>query len=275
MLEIRDITLVRGGMPILSGVSANFTPGEFVAIVGPNGAGKSSLVRILTGEWKPDRGQADLDGRNLASFARRQVARRMAVVPQASAIGFDFLVEEIVALGRLPHATGAAFDKAAVAEALSMLALGSFAARQYLTLSGGERQRVQLARALVQIWPGPEVAAPPILVLDEPTSALDLAQQHVALETAASRARGGALVIAVLHDLNLAAEYADRLLVLKAGRLVADGVPAEIMSDRSVSDWFGCPVDIWQEDGRPPQVRARRSNSDFHTPGKQEHGAPK
>ena len=258
MLEMRDITLVRGGMPILTGVSANFTPGEFVAVVGPNGAGKSSLVRVLTGEWSPEAGRIDLDGMPLKTISRRQIAQRMAVVPQASAIGFDFLVEEIVALGRLPHATGAAFDGAAVAGALAQLGLDAFAGRRYLTLSGGERQRVQLARALVQIWPGPDAAPAPILVLDEPTSALDLAQQHVALETAASRAQGGAIVIAVLHDLNLAAEYADRLLVLKEGRLVADGAPSRIMSDTDVSDWFGCPVEVWRDPGRSPQVRARR-----------------
>jgi iron complex transport system ATP-binding protein len=260
MLELRNIVLDRNGAPILNGVSARFAPGEFVAVVGPNGAGKSSLVRVLTGEWTPQSGQVDLDGKPLAALARRQIARRLAVVPQASALGFDFLVEEIVALGRLPHATGVAVDRAAVTGSLALLGLDSFVGRRYLTLSGGERQRVQLARALVQIWPGPDASACPILVLDEPTSALDLAQQHVALETASARALGGAIVIAVLHDLNLAAEYADRLLVLKAGRLVADGPPPEVMTDQAVSDWFGCQVDVWREPGRPPQVRARRQH---------------
>jgi iron complex transport system ATP-binding protein len=258
MLELCDIALSRGGTPILNGVSARFAPGEFVAVVGPNGAGKSSLVRVLTGEWSPDAGRVGLDGRQLKSISRRQIAQRMAVVPQASTLGFDFLVEEIVGLGRLPHATGAAVDDAAVTGALALLGLDAFAGRRYLTLSGGERQRVQLARALVQIWPGPDAAPAPILVLDEPTSALDLAQQHVALEAASARALGGAIVIAVLHDLNLAAEYADRLLVLKAGRLVADGAPPEIMTDQTVSGWFGCPVDVSSDPGRPPQVRARR-----------------
>lgn len=258
MLEARNVTLARNDRVILQGVDARFAPGEFIAIVGPNGAGKSSLVRALTGEWAPQTGEVLIDGRLLTAISRRTLAQRMAVAPQASLLSFDFLVEEIVALGRLPHATGAATDIAIVTQALARLGLEAFAGRRYLTLSGGERQRVHLARALVQIWPATESVAPPILILDEPTSALDLAQQHIALEAASARAQDGATVIAVLHDLNLAAEYADRLLVLKAGRIVADGEPAEIMSDQQVSDWFGCPVDVWRDPGRPPQVRARR-----------------
>jgi iron complex transport system ATP-binding protein len=259
MLELQGLQLVRTGTALLTDINARFVPGEFVAIVGPNGAGKSSLVRALTGEWSPRSGQVMLDDKPFKSYSRANIAQRMAIVPQASNLGFDFLVEEIIALGRLPHRTGAAMDRAIAHQAMDALGISHFSTRRYLTLSGGERQRVQIARALAQIWPSSVTSIGNILVLDEPTSALDLAQQHIALERASKFAQQGTLVLAVLHDLNLAATYATRLITMKAGRIVADGVPAQIMTDATVSEWYDCPVHVWHDGYGAPQVQAKRS----------------
>ncbi len=243
MLEARFVTVRREGRTLLDTVSTGFEPGQLTAIVGPNGAGKTTLLRVLTGEARPDAGDAVIDGRAIRSWPRQALARRMAVVPQASRIAFDFLVSEVVALGRTAHAhsSSKARDDRLVSEALDEVGLAGFASRRYPTLSGGERQRVHLARALVQIAE-PAPASPPVLLLDEPTSALDLAQQRIALQAARRRALAGAMVVTVLHDLNLALAFADRLLVLRAGQVVASGMPADLVTETAVSDWYGCPV---------------------------------
>lgn len=245
MLEARSVTVRREGRALLDTVSTGFEPGQLTAIVGPNGAGKTTLLRVLTGEARPDAGEAVMDGRAIRSWPRQALARRMAVVPQTSRIAFDFLVSEVVALGRTAHARSSskARDDRLVRDALEEVGLADFAGRRYPTLSGGERQRVHLARALVQIADGGDGAAP-VLLLDEPTSALDLAQQRTALQAALHRARTGATVVAVLHDLNLALAFADRLLVLRDGQLVASGAPAELVTAEAVSGWYGCQVQM-------------------------------
>ncbi len=242
LLAVSGLVVRRGGATLVDGVSFGLHAGEVVALVGPNGAGKSSCLRAISGEWTPSAGEIRILGQQLSRWPRRALAARMAVMPQAAHLGFDFLVEEVVALGRLPHhRRGApAADRAAVDRALAAMRLEALRARRYLTLSGGERQRVHLARALAQA-DGPE--RPSLILLDEPTSALDLASQQAALGAARRRADAGDGVLAVLHDLNLAAVFADRLIVLRAGRLVAEGPPGRLIAAGAVAQWYGCQVE--------------------------------
>jgi iron complex transport system ATP-binding protein len=255
MLELRSVRLVRDGAVLLDDASLVLEPGTFTAVIGLNGAGKSTLVRALTGEWKPVAGTVLVDGKPLSSHQRAALARRMAVVPQSSSLGFDFLVEEVVALGRTAHArtSSRARDAAVVSAALEQVGLSAFARRRFLTLSGGERQRVHLARALAQIA-DPQPDGPSALILDEPTSALDIAQQRTAMHVARRVAEGGAVVLAVLHDLNLALRHADRLIVLKGGRIVADGPCRSIASGPALSAWLDCNVEVSEIAGRPLAV---------------------
>lgn len=250
VLQLREVGVRRLGREVLAGIDLQVDPGEFVAVVGPNGAGKSSLLRAVTGEW-PCSGQVHIGGRELGTWPREPLARRLAVMTQHPHLAFDFTVREVVALGRLPHrGAGRRADARVVAEVLDALALAPFAERSYLALSGGERQRVQFARVAAQVW---EPAEPALLLLDEPTSALDLAQQQSVLGLAdALRARGVA-VVAVLHDLNLAARYADRVALLRQGRLCALAPPDEALRPDALQAVFGVEVERLDSacDGRP------------------------
>lgn len=252
MLEVARLEVMREGRVLCGPASFSVARGERLALVGPNGAGKSSLFKGITGEWA-SRGEIRINGRARADWARRELARSMAVMPQQSTLGFDFLVEEVIALGRLPHiALGQPDrDRAAIDHVCTLLDLAPFRARPYLTLSGGERQRVQLARALAQLGAAPESA---LLLLDEPTSALDLAQAQSAL-TAVSRYAGqGAAVVMVLHDLSLAAAFADKVLVLGQGKVLDYGTPQELFSAERIAAWFGCPVRVESGGRMPPLI---------------------
>jgi len=255
-LEVEGLTVHAGGREVLHDVGIRVMPGEFVAVVGPNGAGKSSLLRAITGEWK-SRGRVELFGSSLWKWRRRELARRLAVMPQSSALAFDFTVGEVVGLGRLPHRErDPAMNREAVSGALECLHLSPLAGRRYLTLSGGERQRVQFARVLAQIWRPQE---PALLLLDEPTSALDLAQQRSVLDIAHVQAEAGTAVVAVLHDLNLAARYASRVIMVGGGRIALDAICEESITRANIARVFG--VDAFVEtaacDGRPMVVNAR------------------
>jgi iron complex transport system ATP-binding protein len=221
-LRARDLVLALGGRRVLDGVTLDVRGGEWLALVGPNGAGKSSLLALLAGLRAPDAGQVLLDGRALAEWPARARAVRIAWLAQQGEAEGDLPVQHLVGLGRLPRhgLLGApdADDAEAVAAAMAETEATPFAGRRLATLSGGERQRSLLARALA--------VQPAVLLLDEPSTHLDPPHQRLLLGTLASRARAGAAVVAVLHDLN-AALAADRVCVLDRGRLVADGAPHE------------------------------------------------
>lgn len=228
-------SLVRQGRALVRDVSLSLMPGTVTVIVGPNGAGKSSLLKLLAGEVKPSSGRVTLDGADIRTLSPAALARRRAVLPQSSEVAFPFRVEEVVAIGLLGDQPSA---RARVERVLEQVDLPGFAARTYDSLSGGERQRVQLARALAQL----EVMAPDqpgYLLLDEPTASLDLAHQLLVLRHARRHAEQGGAVLAILHDLNLAAMAADRLVVLVQGTIVAEGPPAEIMTDAIIGASFG------------------------------------
>ena len=241
MLALHDATVRIGPATLLDGVSLAVRPGEVLAVVGPNGAGKTTALRALSGESAPTAGAATLDGAPLADVGSGPLALRRAVMPQASSLPFDFSVLEVVLLGRTPHRSTRAADLDAASRAMDAAGVAAFADRRYPTLSGGEQQRVHLARALAQL-DGPATAGPRYLLLDEPTSALDLAHQHAVLRTARRRAAAGDGVLAVLHDLNHAAQYADRVAVLAAGRLVACGAPRDVLTAEVVAEAFGVAV---------------------------------
>ncbi|MEO8604051.1 MAG: heme ABC transporter ATP-binding protein [bacterium] len=245
MLAAYELSVRAGQATLLSAVSAAVVPGQVLAVVGPNGAGKSTLLRALAGDLAPARGDILLDGRPLSTWRPPALARTRAVVLQHSGLDFAFSALEVVLLGRAPHAgrVSRARDLAIAAAALTAADVAGLRARSYPTLSGGERQRVQFARALAQIWESPG-GAPRYLLLDEPTAALDLAQQHRTLQRARDWAQRGTGVLVVLHDLNLAAAYADRILMLSRGRAVALGTPTEVLCAERIAQVFGVEVTL-------------------------------
>ncbi len=236
MVVVDGATVEARGRAILRDVSFSVQAGERVALIGPNGAGKSTLLRVVAGILRPAAGRVELAGTPIASLERAQVARRLAVVPQQTALPFAMKVEEVVALGRLPHEAplrGARpADRAAVAAAIERVGLGHLLGRDARELSLGERQLVLLALAVAQ--------EAPVMLLDEPTVHLDLRHQVEAMELMRDlNERDGTTLIAVLHDLGLAAHFFPRLILLEHGRLVADGPPAEVLSDDRIRDVFG------------------------------------
>lgn len=215
MIEATRMTFESGPVRILSDVSLRVAPGEFVAIIGPNGAGKSSLLSLLSGERRPSSGELRLDGRPIGEWRAKDLARRRAVMFQHSGLAFPFTVAEVVALG----GGVVAVPSEVLDRAMRFARVADLAQRLYTTLSGGERQRVHFARALVQLHAVP-VGQAPLLLLDEPTSSLDPGHQHGLLAAARSwMAESGGAVVAVLHDLSLAARYGDRAVLLSRGEV--------------------------------------------------------
>jgi len=236
LLRADGVTVEIRGRAILRDVSLALETGERVALVGPNGAGKSTLLRALAGILRPSAGQVLLGDAPIASLERSEVARRLAVVPQQTSLPFAMRVEEVVALGRLPHeaplrGTRPA-DRAATAAAIERVGLGHLMGRDARELSLGERQLVLLALAVAQ--------AAPVLLLDEPTVHLDLRHQVEAMELLVDlNERDGTAMVAVLHDLGLAAHFFPRLVLIEHGRVIADGPPAEVLTDARIRDVFG------------------------------------
>jgi iron complex transport system ATP-binding protein len=254
LLELRALTVAFGGKRVLAPLSTTIERGEWVGLIGPNGAGKTTTLRALAG-LVPAGGDVLLDGRPIAASSRRQIARSIAVVPQRPRTPPELTVAEYVLLGRTPHigyfARETRRDRLAAERALARLALTPFATRPLGSLSGGELQRAVLARALAQ--------ESPILLLDEPTSALDLGRQQQALELVDSLRRDdGLTVVAAMHDLSLAGQYADRLLLLDRGTLVAEGTALEVLSVETITRFYGAEVRV-VHDGGDVFVLPRRS----------------
>lgn len=236
MIHVDGLTVAYHGRPVVRDVSLHVAAGERIALIGPNGAGKSTLLKAITGLLKPTAGSVEVSGRRLAKMDRLSVARTIAVVPQQAILPFATRVEDVVALGRLPHEhpfRGARpADRAAVAAAIERVGLGHLMGRDARELSLGERQLVLLAMAVAQ--------ATPVLVLDEPTVHLDLRHQIEAMELLTDlNERDGITIVAVLHDLGLAAHFFPRLALLDHGRLVGDGDPAEVLAPDRIRDVFG------------------------------------
>lgn len=259
MLEADQVDFMIGRKALVAGASLALAPGELVAVVGPNGAGKSTLLRLIAGEIRPSRGAVRLDGKPLAAWNRRALAQRRAVLPQSSSLSFPFTVGEVVLLGRAPHTAGVetGLDRAIARHALDATGVGDLAERIYTSLSGGERQRVHLARVLAQLMTAPGRYAPGFLLLDEPVTSLDPRHQHAALALARGFVAAGGGALAILHDVNLAARFADRVIVLAGGRVVAAGTPAEALAPEVLAPVFEMPFRLIDDpQGGPPILLA-------------------
>lgn len=235
-LHAENITYAVGDQRILDGITADIAPGRVVAVVGPNGAGKSTLLKILAGGIAPQEGSVSLNGRPLTAWHRSDLARQRAVLPQSPELAFHFRVREVVELGRHPYSGRASpeDDRVAIEESMAATEIGPLAMHDCSTLSGGERHRTHYARVLAQLWRKPEKEETRILLLDEPTAGLDLFHQHAILAKARAMANDGIGVLAVLHDLNLAAAYADTLIVLVKGRIDAEGPPRDVLTPERI-----------------------------------------
>jgi iron complex transport system ATP-binding protein len=244
-VEIRaeNVSVTLDGRSVLSDITLEVIPGEVLALVGPNGAGKSTLLSVLSGERHPDAGTVTLEDRPLSSFSPLDLARRRSVLTQENTLTFPFRVREVLEMGRSPWARTPqlADDDRALAAAADRADVSGLLGRRFTELSGGERARVSLARVLAQ-----DTA---IVFLDEPTAALDLRHQEDVLRVARELAADGRAVVVVLHDLSLAGAVADRVGLLDAGRLVALGPPAKVLTASGLSKVYRVKVEVFERDG--------------------------
>ncbi len=238
--------------PAVDDVGLSVPEGTLVGVIGPNGSGKSTLIKVLMGALEPDRGEVRLQGRVLSSWRRRELARRVGVVPQNESVTFPVSVREFVGMGRYPHLgpwrTEGPEDRSAVQQALARCDIEDLAGRPFSTLSGGERQLARVARALSQ--------EPDLLVLDEPTVSLDVRHEMEIYELLRELVGGGTTVLLVTHNLNAAARYADRLLLLHEGRSRAEGPPAEVLTRETVEKVYRWPVRVMRHPGPGPDEGA-------------------
>ena len=240
VLTGRDLTVVRHGRRILDEVTVTLTPGVLTAIIGPNGSGKSTLLRVLAGVWPLTGGEATLNEEPLVQMPRRAVAQRLSFLPQDTRCDFAFTVEEIVAMGRNPHrgqfAAENAADREAVHDAMTTCDLLHLRGRIITRLSGGERQRVALARCLA--------AQPDVLLLDEPTAHLDLEHALSLLKLCRTLAARGTTVVVATHDIGNVARFADEIVLLHSGRVVASGSPASVLTPARLRSVFSVDTHV-------------------------------
>ncbi len=252
LLQAENVHFSYSGQPLLQGIDLDLFPGDLVGMIGPNGSGKTTLIKLLSGILRPQRGQVWLGGQPLRGQTRRQIARRIAVVPQELVVPFSFTAREIVEMGRTPHVRPwhgeTPADRQVVEQTLAATHTDILAERPFNELSGGEQQRVVIAMALAQ--------QPEVLLLDEPTVHLDINHQIEILELLAQLNRErGLTVLATMHDLNLASLYFNRLTMLNQGRIVAEGTPEEVLQEERLREVFQAAVRIQPHPTRQrPQV---------------------
>ncbi|KQV83710.1 heme ABC transporter ATP-binding protein [Rhizobium sp. Root1220] len=253
MIEVSGISVRLSGKPIVRDISFTAKAGELTAIAGPNGSGKTTTMKAISGELAYD-GSVSLNGREVSALQPWQLAATRGVLPQASTISFPFTVREIVSMG-LTAGLNRNPERAeqTAAKALAAVDLGGFEGRFYQELSGGEQQRVQLARVLCQISDPVIDGRPCWLLLDEPVSSLDISHQLTIMTLARRFCEGGGGVIAVMHDLNLTALFADQIILMKSGHLAAVGGVSDVLTDETMQSVFGCALRINQipADGTP------------------------
>jgi iron complex transport system ATP-binding protein len=245
MLRTENISFSVGKKQILKNVSASFLPGEFNMILGPNGSGKSSFLKIFSGEINRFQGTVLYEDKKIKELRKEELAKKRAVMSQQADLGFPLLVEEVVMMGRYPHFTFNPNKKdiTICSEVIERMNLVEFKERNYLTLSGGEKQRVQYARVLAQVWEKPTDSYR-YLFLDEPLNSLDISYQHEFLQVAVELIKDHTVLIAVMHDINLAAHYADNLFFFKEGELVVHGKPKDILSAAMIEKVFNIKTTV-------------------------------
>ncbi len=253
MLEARNITFRVGNKTLISEFSAAFVPGELSLIIGPNGAGKSTVIKILARLLRPQNGTIEYEGVDVSQTSESDLAKRRAVLSQAIEIAFPLTVREVVMMGRYPHFGGrpAQVDELIVNELMDFFEVTEFSDRNYQTLSGGERQRVNFARVLAQLWRAgldskqeqKALSAPSpcrYLFLDEPLTFLDIRHQIEFMKKVREFANARDVVaVGVVHDLNLAARFADRIILLNHGRIAVNGTPSEVLTTDRIMEVFG------------------------------------
>ena len=250
-LTLRDVSFGYSDAPVLSGTQLAIGQGEMVGVLGPNASGKTTLLRLLAGTLRPQKGQVLLEGEDLRRLGRRAIACRVAVVPQQFTMPFAFTAYEVALMGRTPYlrplAGPSREDREAVEEALAEMGVASLAQRFFNDLSGGERQKVVLAMAMAQ--------RPQVLLLDEPTAYLDLRSQVEVLERVAQMNQKGITVVAAMHDVNLAALYFPRLALLCRGAILSEGSPWQVLTKENLWEVYGAQVALHDHPTRPvPQV---------------------
>lgn len=249
MIQAINLSYQAGERYLVNSVGFTATQGQVTAIIGANGAGKSTLLKMICGEMKPSAGNILLDGKLICNYTPLEMARKRAILTQQQSVSLPFSVHEVVLMGRYPHFTREPSEKdlAIIDKAMARTGIAELAGRAYHTLSGGEQQRVQLARVISQImdvdggW----------LLLDEPTNGLDLLHQQQLMQQARQMADDGFGVICILHDLNLAAAFADKILLLKNGQLLAAGLPKEVMNVDLIYNAFGIHIQLIENQHLP------------------------
>ncbi len=239
-LRVRDVTVAYGDTTILDSIDLDVRDGELLALVGPNGAGKSTLLSVLSGDVRPDRGTVEVDGRDVGSWTHVELAMRRAVLLQELTMSFPFTVRQTVEMGRSPWSGHEPEDDddRRVVESMAATDVTHLAERTFTSLSGGERARAAMARVVAQDTR--------VLLLDEPTSALDIRHQEQVLDLAAECAADGGSVVVVMHDLGLAAAYADRVVILSDGRVRAVGDPDSVLTAPLLSDVYDHPIEVFR-----------------------------
>lgn len=261
MLRIESLSYEVNSRPLLKDISFNVHQGEMIAILGANGAGKSTLMKLLSGEKKASSGSISINGKTLDSYTKKQLASKRAMLHQHNTISMAFTVEEVVMMGRYGQYGSKPLPKDVIAleETMEICGIKELAERSMLSLSGGEQQRVHLARVLAQLWD----INNGLLLMDEPISSMDIQYQHQTLAIAAALAERGFAVITVLHDINLAAQYASRILMLKGGRKWWDGNPTEVLTTSHIYNIFGIQAYAYTDhESLKTQVNARAISLD-------------
>jgi iron complex transport system ATP-binding protein len=247
-ITAQHISFSVGQKSILHDLSFTIAPGEVTVVLGPNGAGKTTLLRLLSGEQMPTTGQILVDHKTLSSFSLPQLAKCRGVLSQHYNLDLPFACEEIVMMGRYPHFSGhpSSNDHDIVQHCMQAMQVEQFTGRLYQTLSGGEQQRVQMARVLAQLHEtNSRSIGGKLLLLDEPTASLDVLHQQACLHKARQMAQQGFTVVIILHDLNLAAQFADNIILLKNGQLVVQGNMPAVLTPEHISTAYDMEVEAW------------------------------
>ncbi|HRG10646.1 MAG TPA: heme ABC transporter ATP-binding protein [Cyclobacteriaceae bacterium] len=245
MIEAKHIGLSINGKTLLNDVNLSVQPGTFTAIAGPNGAGKSSLLKILSHELTHYKGEVRINDVIASSYSVAQLSAVRAVLPQHSHVQFPFTVKQIVEMGRQHFKTTSKNNDALLEEVMELTGIADWANRNYISLSGGEQQRVQLARVLAQVWD--QKTFPRYVLLDEPTSSLDIAQQQLIFTLVKKACERNIGVLAIVHDLNQAVQFADHLYFMRNGSVIAQGESKEVFTKTNIEETFCCRVNVYHD----------------------------